>query len=149
MSSFRLAAQRLPAAALRPALARPMAARIAPAAPMAMRLYSDKPTPEAKASSFIDSLPGNSLVAKTTWITLGTGLSAVAISKELYVANEESVILAGFLVFTVLVGRMIAKPYGQWADGQIEVGIFGIRSVSRGAGVGTWKIRSSGPRWNR
>lgn len=46
---------------------------------------------------------------------MGTGLSAVAISKELYVANEETVIAGGFLIFAVLVGRMIAKPYGEWA----------------------------------
>lgn len=124
MSSFRIASQRIPAAALRPAMARAaFAPRPTPAASASMvaRYYSDKPTPEAKASSLIDSLPGNSLVSKTGWVTLGTGLSAIAISKELYVANEETVILAGFLVFATLVGRMVAKPYGEWADGQIEV----------------------------
>lgn len=80
-------------------------------------------SPEAKASSLLDILPGNSLVSKTGWVTLGTGLSALAISKELYVANEETVILVGFLIFATLVGRSITGPYKEWADGQIEVGI--------------------------
>ncbi|CAO1618300.1 unnamed protein product [Parajaminaea phylloscopi] len=119
MSALRLAAQRTVArAAAAPRPAHAIAARSFSATPRS--LDASKPSPEAKASSLIDALPGNSLLAKTSYITLGTGLSAVAISKELYVANEETVILAGFLVFATLVGRAIAKPYGEWADGQIE-----------------------------
>lgn len=115
--SYRVAARRVPVLALaRPTVA-PRTASIA-----AIRLYSDKPSPEARASSILDSLPGNSLVSKTGWVTLGTGLTAVAISKEIYVANEETVILVGSLIFAVLVGRAITGPYKEWADGQIEVG---------------------------
>merc|ERR1711964_966389 len=66
------------------------------------RFYSDKPTPEAKATSIIDSLPGNSLISKTTWVTLGAGLTAFGVSNELYVANDETVILAGFLISGIL-----------------------------------------------
>lgn len=65
-------------------------------------------------------LPGNSIVSKTTWVTVGTGLSALAISKELYVANEETVILVAFLIFATFIGRTISGPYKEWADGQIE-----------------------------
>lgn len=123
MSSFRVAVQR--AAAARPAttIATRAAARSFSSSPRSLEAAKQQPSPEAKASSIIDSLPGNSLLAKTGYITVGTGLSAVAISKELYVANEETVILAGFLVFATLVGKAIAKPYGQWADGQIEVSL--------------------------
>lgn len=118
--SFRVAARRVPTLAL----ARPtVAPRAAATSAATMRLYSDKPSPEARASSIIDSLPGNSLVSKTGWVTLGTGLTAVAISKEIYVANEETVILVGSLIFAVLVGRAITGPYKEWADSQIEVRI--------------------------
>ena len=118
--SFRVAARRVPTLAL----ARPtVAPRAAATSVAAIRLYSDKPSPEARASSIIDSLPGNSLVSKTGWVTLGTGLTAVAISKEIYVANEETVILVGSLIFAVLVGRAITGPYKEWADSQIEVRI--------------------------
>ncbi len=117
--SFRVAARRVPTLAL----ARPTVAPRAATSVAAIRLYSDKPSPEARASSIIDSLPGNSLVSKTGWVTLGTGLTAVAISKEIYVANEETVILVGSLIFAVLVGRAITGPYKEWADSQIEVRI--------------------------
>lgn len=116
--SFRVAARRVPSLALVRPTATPRAAPLA-----AVRLYSDKPTPEARATSIIDSLPGNSLVSKTGWVTLGTGLTAVAISKEIYVANEETVILAGSLIFATLVARAISGPYKEWADSQIEVRI--------------------------
>lgn len=115
--SFRVAARRVPTLAL----ARPTVAPRAATSVAAIRLYSDKPSPEARASSILDALPGNSLVSKTGWVTLGTGLTAVAISKEIYVANEETVILVGSLIFAVLVGRAITGPYKEWADSQIEV----------------------------
>merc|ERR1712183_442201 len=94
------------------------------------RFYSDKPTPEAKATSIIDSLPGNSLISKTTWVTLGAGLTAFGVSNELYVANDETVILAGFLIFATLLGRSVAKPYTNWADSTIAK-ISGILNEAR------------------
>ncbi|SPC61949.1 probable H+-transporting two-sector ATPase chain b precursor, mitochondrial [Ustilago sp. UG-2017b] len=114
--SFRVAARRVPTLAL----ARPTVAPRTAASVAAIRLYSDKPSPEARASSILDALPGNSLFSKTGWVTLGTGLTAVAISKEIYVANEETVILVGSLIFAVLVGRATTGPYKEWADSQIE-----------------------------
>jgi F-type H+-transporting ATPase subunit b len=54
---------------------------------------------------------------------VGTGISALAISKELYVANEETVILVAFLIFATFIGRTVAGPYKEWADGQIEVSL--------------------------
>ena len=80
-----------------------------------------EPTPDAKAASLLDALPGNSLVSKTTWVTLGAGLTAFTVSNELYVANDESVILAAFLIFATFVGRATAKPYTEWANSTIDV----------------------------
>lgn len=59
-------------------------------------------------------------MAKTTWVTIGAGLTAFAVSNELYVANDETVILAGFLVFATLIGRTLSKPYANWANSYIE-----------------------------
>ena len=87
------------------------------------RFYSDsayrltsEPTPETRAASILDALPGNSFVSKTTWVTLGAGLTAFTVSNELYVANDETVILGGFLVFLTLIARSLSKPYTEWAD---------------------------------
>lgn len=115
-------------------------------------IHRTEPSPEARASSLLDALPGNSLVSKTGWVTLGTGLSALAISKELYVANEETVILVGFLIFATLVGRSIGGPYTQWADSQIEVriGIMGWEKDRSFGMFGSHKGRNGGDEeWSR
>ncbi|KAK0549979.1 atp4 subunit B of the stator stalk of mitochondrial F1F0 ATP synthase [Tilletia horrida] len=132
--AYRVAASRSTAAALtasaaRPAIAAPRLAAAA-AASSSLRTYADKPSPESRASALLDVLPGNSLVSKTGWVTLGTGLSAVAISNELYVVNEETVILAGFLIFATLLGRSLSAPYTEWADSQIAK-ISGILNAAR------------------
>lgn len=49
-----------------------------------------------------------SLITKTGTILLGTGLAAAAISQELYVVNEETVIAAGFLI---IVGALASVRY--------------------------------------
>ena len=60
---------------------------------------SSKPPPEARAAEIVNSLPSSpGLVTKTGSVILGTGLLATAISQELYVVNEESVIAAGFFI---------------------------------------------------
>ena len=60
---------------------------------------SSKPPPEERAAEIINTLPSSpSLVTKTGSVVLGTGLLATAISQELYVVNEETVIAAGFFI---------------------------------------------------
>ena len=60
---------------------------------------SSKPPPEERAAEIINTLPSSpNLVTKTGSVVLGTGLLATAISQELYVVNEETVIAAGFFI---------------------------------------------------
>ena len=60
---------------------------------------SSKPPPEERAAEIINTLPSSpGLVTKTGTAILGTGLLATAISQELYVVNEETVIAAGFFI---------------------------------------------------
>ncbi|PWN42747.1 putative H+-transporting two-sector ATPase chain b precursor, mitochondrial [Ceraceosorus guamensis] len=124
------------AGALRTA-ARPSAAMAqAVTIPSASRGYADKPAPEKRATALLDLLPGNSIVSKTGWVTAGTGIGALAISNELYVANDETVILAGFVIFATLIGRTLSGPYQEWAQGQVDV------SIMDGNGV---ELDQSGP----
>ena len=46
-------------------------------------------------------------------MTVGAGLTAFTVSNELYVANDETVITAGFLIFAYIVGRAVVSPYTQ------------------------------------
>lgn len=71
-------------------------------------MATNPPPPSERASEIIEKLPSSpSLITKTGTALLGTGLIATAVSQELYVVNEESIILlASLIVFTYL-GKVI------------------------------------------
>jgi F-type H+-transporting ATPase subunit b len=62
------------------------------------------PPPDQKAAEIINQLPSApNLITKTGTVVFGTGLLATAISQELYVLNEETVVFAGtFILFAVI-----------------------------------------------
>ena len=70
-------------------------------------MSTNQPPPSERASELINKLPSSpNLITKTGSVILGTGLLATAISQELYVVNEESVILVGFVVLASLIGKV-------------------------------------------
>ncbi|GAA5809498.1 hypothetical protein MFLAVUS_002907 [Mucor flavus] len=76
--------------------------------------------PKQKANSLIESLPGNSIVAKTGYVTAATGVSAFLISKEIYVMNEETLVLvAGVGLLSVLL-KYLREPFTNMANEHIE-----------------------------
>lgn len=76
--------------------------------------------PKKKAQSILDSLPGSSLISKTAILSAGAGLSIAAISNELYVFNEETVVAVCVLSVFWAVAHYGGPYYKEWADGQIE-----------------------------
>jgi F-type H+-transporting ATPase subunit b len=82
-------------------------------------------SPENKAQSIIDSLPGNSLLSKTAYVTALTGAATYLISKEIYVFNEESLVLFAFAATFGGIVKAAREPFNEWADGHINK----IRSV--------------------
>ncbi|KAG6812044.1 hypothetical protein H0H92_004628 [Tricholoma furcatifolium] len=81
---------------------------------------SSNPPPEQRASEVIDKLPSSpGILSKTGSAILGTGLAATAISQELYVVNEESIILIASIIFFTYLGKVIQEPYKNWAEGNI------------------------------
>ncbi|KAL7424580.1 atp4 subunit B of the stator stalk of mitochondrial F1F0 ATP synthase [Cryptotrichosporon argae] len=98
--------------------ARPIVAPRAIAA-QASRFYASQPSPDDKAAEIINSVPSSSLFSKTGGIILGTGITAAAVSSELYVANEETVLAVGFFIILAAVARSIGAPYTAWAEGHI------------------------------
>ena len=68
---------------------------------------SSNPPPAEKASELIHKMPSSpGIVTKTGSVVLGTGLLATAISQELYVVNEETVIAAGFFVLLAFIAKV-------------------------------------------
>jgi F-type H+-transporting ATPase subunit b len=77
--------------------------------------------PKVKAQSLLDAIPGNSLVSKTGIVTLGVGLSTVAISKELYVLNEETLVLIAFSSMAAYLYKSMKGTIAEWTHDNIEV----------------------------
>ncbi|KAI6164514.1 ATP4, subunit B of the stator stalk of mitochondrial F1F0 ATP synthase [Pisolithus thermaeus] len=95
-----------------PAVARAVNGRI---------MSTSNPPPSERASEIINSLPSSpNLITKTSTAILGTGLLATAISQELYVVNEETVVAAGTFILLAYIAKLIREPYRDWANGHIE-----------------------------
>ncbi|KAI9894166.1 MAG: atp4 subunit B of the stator stalk of mitochondrial F1F0 ATP synthase [Vezdaea aestivalis] len=97
------------------------------------RLASNVPAedPKKKAQSILDSVPGNSLISKTAVLSAGAGLSIAAISNELYVVNEESIVMLSLLTVFWAVAHYGGPMYKEWAEAQREK-MLGILNSARG-----------------
>ncbi|KAH9913074.1 ATP synthase [Epithele typhae] len=115
----RIAASSLRASASR---VRPQAVSAIPRVVAARGMASSsKPPPEERAAEIINTLPSSpGLVTKTGTAILGTGLLATAISQELYVVNEETVIAAGFFILITFIYRSAKDGYREWAEDHIN-----------------------------
>ncbi|KAH8554050.1 hypothetical protein BGW37DRAFT_241933 [Umbelopsis sp. PMI_123] len=102
--------------------ARPMltASRQTVGAHFVRNYSSNEVEPKQKASSIIDSLPGNSLVSKTGFVTLSAGLATFLISKEIYVFNEETLVLVAFGGLAGALFKYLKEPYNSMADEHIN-----------------------------
>jgi len=115
-------AARIALSSLRSA-ARPRAVAVLPQSIHARTLAtpSNPPPPAERASEIINKLPSSpNLITKTGTAILGTGLAATAISQELYVVNEETVLLVGSIIFFTYLAKVIREPYRDWAEGHIQ-----------------------------
>ena len=76
---------------------------------------SSQPTPpEERAAEIVNKLPSSpNLITKTGTAILGTGLVATAISQELYVVNEETIILIASAMFFTFLAKVwcCAMPF--------------------------------------
>ncbi|ORX35353.1 hypothetical protein BD324DRAFT_92456 [Kockovaella imperatae] len=113
----RLAIRSLRAAAVRPAVAAP---RVFSVPAISARSMATQQSPDEKAASIINSVPSSSLWTKTGGIILGTGVTAAAVSSELYVINEETIITVGFFIIFAAIARTAGGPYKSWAEGHIN-----------------------------
>ncbi|KAI8090217.1 uncharacterized protein B0P05DRAFT_529849 [Gilbertella persicaria] len=75
--------------------------------------------PKEKANSIINALPGNSLVSKTGYLTLGTGLATFMISKEIYVLNEETLVLIASTGLLGVLLKYLREPFTNMANEHI------------------------------
>ncbi|KAI8373972.1 hypothetical protein EDC96DRAFT_9703 [Choanephora cucurbitarum] len=118
--AFRLITKNATAAALaRPAM---LSASRQSLGATAVRHYTTQKEvePKEKANSIINALPGNSLVSKTGYLTLGTGIATFMISKEIYVFNEETLVLVASTGLLGLLLKYLREPFTNMANEHIE-----------------------------
>jgi Mitochondrial ATP synthase B chain precursor (ATP-synt_B) len=71
-------------------------------------MATNSPPPAERANEIIEKLPSSpNLITKTGTALLGTGLIAAALSQELYVVNEESIVLIASLIVFTYIGKVI------------------------------------------
>ncbi|ANZ73243.1 BA75_00491T0 [Komagataella pastoris] len=88
--------------------------------PCAVRLQSSQVEPKAKANSIIDALPGNNILSKTGIVATSVAGAVYAISNELYVVNEESILLLTFAGTVGVVAKVLGPLYNEWASSTIQ-----------------------------
>lgn len=96
--------------------------------------------PKAKASSIIDALPGNSALSKTGILATSTAAAVYAISNELYVVNDETILLGTFIGFAFIVAKFLAPAYKDFADGRVKQ-VSDVLNASRAKHVDAVKQR--------
>ncbi|KAI9482456.1 atp4 subunit B of the stator stalk of mitochondrial F1F0 ATP synthase [Coemansia sp. RSA 1085] len=100
---------------------RGLAMQMTPVGMAAIRTYQTGRVPPAdKANRIIDAFPGKSLVAKTGYFASATGLTALLIAKEIYVLNEETILLVAFGSILAVLYKVIKEPYNSWAQSSLQ-----------------------------
>lgn len=111
-------------------------------APIGVRFMSTPAPqdPKDKATSIINALPGNSVLTKTGILATSTAAAVYAISNELYVINDESILLATFLGFSAIFAKLLAPAYNDFASARVKK-IADILNASRTKHVDAVKDR--------
>ncbi|KAG0170667.1 atp4 subunit B of the stator stalk of mitochondrial F1F0 ATP synthase [Apophysomyces sp. BC1015] len=120
--AFRLLTKGAADATLAAAVTRPVLASRKTLGISALRSYTTEKEvePKQKATSIIESLPGNSFVSKTGFVTLSTGLATFLISKEIYVFNEETLVLIASGGLLAVLIKYLREPYNNMANEHIS-----------------------------
>jgi len=70
-------------------------------------MSSNQQPPAERASEIVNKLPSSpNLITKTGSVLIGSGALAMAISQELYVLNEETVIAAGYIILFAYIAKV-------------------------------------------
>ena len=97
-------------------------------------------SPKAKAQSIIDAMPRTNFLTKTGIIGTSAAAAIYAISNELYVLNEESILFVTFLGVVGVLAKFLAPFYNDFAEARIQK-ISDILNASRKKHVDVVKER--------
>eukprot|EP00834_Sanchytrium_tribonematis_P008710 NODE_1134_length_2061_cov_0.390928.p2 type:complete len:209 gc:universal NODE_1134_length_2061_cov_0.390928:1541-915(-) len=87
---------------------------------MLTRLLRNKLDPKTKADQLLNKLPATNTLRNTTTFTLLASATAFAVSKELYVFTEDSILLASFATIIAIMYKQGKPAYLETADAYIS-----------------------------
>ncbi|KAI7863343.1 hypothetical protein BDF14DRAFT_1998537 [Spinellus fusiger] len=113
--AFRLLTKSAAVAATRTSIiARPAARAVA------VRGFTSQKESEQKPNSILDTLPGQSLASKAAYLTVGGGASTFLISQEIYILNEETLVLVASLGLLGVLLKYLREPFTTMANDHIN-----------------------------
>ena len=75
----------------------------------------------SRAQALIDLLPGSTVLTKTAYATIGTGLGAFLITKGIYVPNDETLVLIAFALTIRTLYTKLSGPLSSYLESSITV----------------------------
>ncbi|KXN70011.1 hypothetical protein CONCODRAFT_71006 [Conidiobolus coronatus NRRL 28638] len=85
----------------------------------ARAMSTEKPV-ETKTTSAIGALPTENIASKIAYLAVGGGAATYLISKDIYIVNEESLVLASFAFVISYLYKTIREPYNEWAEARLK-----------------------------
>lgn len=76
--------------------------------------------PKEKAESIIKAVPGTQWLSKTGVLATAAAGTIYAISNELLIIHDETILVCTFSAFLALCAKFVAPLYTEWADGEIK-----------------------------
>lgn len=90
-------------------------------APIGVRFMSAQaPSPEEKANSIVEALPGNNWFTKTATLATTAGAAIYGIANNFIIIHDETILVLTFTAFATLVAKFVAPLYTDFANGEIK-----------------------------
>ncbi|KAA8905224.1 hypothetical protein DIURU_001652 [Diutina rugosa] len=82
-------------------------------------MATQNPTPEQKANSIVEALPGNNFMTKTATLATAAGAAIYGIANNFLIIHDETILVVTFTAFATLVAKFVAPLFTEWANGEI------------------------------
>lgn len=89
---------------------------------------------QSKAQKILEYFPGTTNFKKATYATLTAGLAAFLVTSGIYIPNDETLILAAFLIVTRVLYVKLSAPITNLIDSTINVLYLSSFSYNRNRG---------------
>jgi Mitochondrial ATP synthase B chain precursor (ATP-synt_B) len=76
-----------------------------------------------QALKWLDVFPGDTIVKKTSYVTIGASITAILAAKDIYIANKETLILAAFVILMRIAYIKLGPLVSEFAENGMNVSV--------------------------